>query len=67
MISVTFKNVNSFFVVTNGRNEIYHFSMNWEEAKKMTDFYNSTIHNEGKFTYQEIDNCHKILIEGINA
>lgn len=67
MHPVKYKNVNSFFIIKNEKNEIYHFTMNWEEAKNMTDFYNNTIHDQGKFTYQEIDVCHKILIEGINA
>lgn len=62
-----FKNVNCFFIVKNEKNEIYHVCMNNEEAKEMTDLYNATIHDEGKFTFQEIDLRQRILIEGVNS
>ena len=56
--------VNSFYIVVNGFNKVYSFNMNFEEASKMRDFYNKTIHDEGKFEIHEIDLNSKVVLQG---
>lgn len=63
-VMTTFVSKNSFYIVVNGKNEIYHFSMSWEEGAELAEFYNSTIKDEGKFTCQEIDLRQHIEIIG---
>lgn len=55
---------NSFYAVVTENGKLYSVEMNWENACKMANFYNSTILGEGKFSVKEISKNNTIVIEG---
>ena len=42
--------VNSFYAIVSDSGKLYSVEMNWENACKMANFYNSTIKGEGKIS-----------------
>lgn len=56
--------VNSFYAVKTETGKLYYVGMDPNKAMEIADFYNGTIHDEGKFTVQEISLNDTIVIEG---
>ena len=56
--------VNSFYAIVSDSGKLYSVEMNWENACKMANFYNSTIKGEGKISIKEISKNDNIVIGG---
>ena len=56
--------VNSLYAVVSETGKLYSVDMNWNDAIEMVEFYNRTIHDEGKFMVKEISLNDTVVIEG---
>ena len=56
--------VNTFYGVVTETGKLYYVGMDPNKAMEMADFYNGTIHDEGKFRVQEVSLNDTLVIEG---